>query len=106
MELDNNSPVSDEQRHLAEAKKITLQPLHTDVQPEDRPDAEIVAQHMRETPLANIPSDIEQDTMPMQPSKELLGRKDTKKPARTGVVLAVTLPVAALAVIVAYLFLK
>lgn len=106
MELDNNSPVSDEQRHLAEAKKVTLQPLHTDIQPEDRPDAEIVAQHMRETPLANIPSDIEQDTMPVQPSKELLGRKDTKKPARTGVVLAAALPIVAIAAIAVYLFLK
>jgi hypothetical protein len=106
MELNNNSPVSDEQRRLAEAKKVTLQPLHADIRPEDRPDAEIVAQHMHETPLANIPSDTEQDTMPVQPSKELLGRKDTKKPARTGVVLAVTLPIVALAAIAAYLILK
>lgn len=106
MELDNHSPVSDEQRRLAEAKKVTLQPLHTDIQPEDRPDAEIVAQHMRETPLANIPNDIEQDTVPVQPSKELLAREDTKRQPRTGVVLAVTLPVAVLAIIATYLFLK
>lgn len=106
MENDNNSPVSDEQRRLAEAKKVTLQPLHADIQPEDQPDAEIVAQHMHETPLANIPSDTEQDTLPVQPSKELLERKDTKKPARTGVILAVTLPVAILTLVAAYLLLK
>ena len=106
MEFDNNSRVSDEQRRLAEAKKVTLQPLHADIQPEDQPDAEIVAQHMHEPPLANIPSDTEQDTLPIQPSKELLGRKEAKKPTRTGVILAVTLPIIALTAIAAYLYLK
>ena len=106
MEYDNNSPVSDEQRRLAEAKKVTVQPLHADIQPEDQPDAEIVAQHMHETPLANIPSDTEQDTMPVQPSKELLGRKEAKKPTRTGVILAITLPSVVIILITAYLLLK
>lgn len=106
MEFNNNSPVSDEQRRLAEAKKVTVQPLHADIRPEDQPDAEIVAQHMHEPPIANIPSDTEQDTMPVQPSKELLERKEAKKPARTSVILAVTLPVAIVALITAYLLLK
>ncbi|HEY5695797.1 MAG TPA: hypothetical protein VIQ80_03105 [Candidatus Saccharimonadales bacterium] len=98
MELDNNSPVSDEQRRLAEAKKVTLQPLHADVQPEDLPDAEIVSQHLHETPLANIPTDTEQDTASIQPSQGLLGQAKPQKNRHTGIILAIVLPLAVLAV--------
>jgi hypothetical protein len=72
MEFDNNTAVSDEQRRLAEAKKITIQPVHTDIQPDDLPDAEIATRHVLEPAIPNIESDTEQNTMPLQPSGSVL----------------------------------
>jgi hypothetical protein len=79
MEFDNNAPVSDDQRRLAESKKITLQPVHTDVQPDDLADTEIAARHLNEPAIANVETDTEQNSAPMQPSAELLARPDGEK---------------------------
>lgn len=77
MEFDNNTPVSDEQRRLAEAKKITIQPVHTDIQPDDLPDAEIATRHVLEPAIPNVSSDVEQNTAPIAPSAGVLKRKVT-----------------------------
>ena len=61
MELETNTPVSDEERALAQAKKVTIEPLHTAVIRDDTPDAVIVANHLREGALANVSNDIEQN---------------------------------------------
>jgi len=71
MEFDNNAPVSDEQRKLAEAKRVTLQPIHTDIAPDPRPDAEIAANHLVEPPVANTSNDTEQETRPIEPSASI-----------------------------------
>lgn len=61
MEFEKDAPVSDEQRRLAETKKITLQPTHADVVPEDISDSEIANQHINGQPTGNVHKDIEQE---------------------------------------------
>jgi len=73
MEFDNqNTPVSDDQRRLAESKKLTLQPVHGDVAPEETPDSEIAAHHLSDPAIANVTNDTEQTASLVQPSKGLL----------------------------------
>jgi hypothetical protein len=69
MELDTKSPVSDDERRLAESKKLTLEPVHADVGPDDLPDAEIAARHINEPAIANLENDTEQTAAVVQPSK-------------------------------------
>jgi hypothetical protein len=76
MEFDEKAPTPDEDRRLAEAKKLTLEPLHTDIAPEAEPDAEITARHLTNGPVANAPNDTEQMSVPLQPSKGLLSSSD------------------------------
>ncbi len=71
MEFDNNTPVSDEQRKLAETKRITLSPVHSDISPEARPDSEIVAHHLVEPPTPNASNDTEQTASLIEPSNSL-----------------------------------
>lgn len=75
MEFENNQPTDDEQRHLAETKKITLQPLHTGITPDPIPDAEIAARNTQET-SPNMPNDTEdtKELRLMQPSKSALDK--------------------------------
>ncbi len=75
MEFDKETPVSDEERRLAETKKLTLQPVHADVAPDEMSDGETVARHLAGPAIANAPNDTEQDTRPVMPSKELLEAK-------------------------------
>jgi len=77
MEFDNNTPASDEQRRLAEAKKITIQPVHTDIQPDDLPDTEIATRHVLEPAIPNVSTDVEQNTTPIAPSAGVLKRETT-----------------------------
>lgn len=65
MEFETNTPVTDDARLLAQAKKVTLQPVHTDVSPDEMPDAVVVANHLRQGALANASNDIEQDSRPI-----------------------------------------
>lgn len=67
MELETNTPTSDDARLLAQAKKLTLQPIHADVVADEMPDSVIVAQHLTQGPVANI--DIEQNTPLITPAE-------------------------------------
>jgi len=89
MEFDDNTPASDEQRRLAESKKITLQPVHTGIQPEDLPDAEIAARHINEPAVANVENDTEQNKPPLQPSSGLLNQPEDDKRASGGFTVAI-----------------
>jgi hypothetical protein len=71
VEFDTITPASDEDRRLAEAKKLILQPLHGDISPEPTSGAEI-ARHLAGPAIANSGSDIEQDVAHIEPSKGLL----------------------------------
>ncbi len=65
MELETNTPVSNEARALAQAKKLVLEPIHSSVAAEDMPDSVVVANHLREGALANASNDVEQNTPPI-----------------------------------------
>jgi hypothetical protein len=70
MEFEKDAPVSDEQRRLAEAKKITVQPAHTNIVPEDISDSEIANQHINGQPIGNVRNDIEQDMPTLRPADD------------------------------------
>jgi hypothetical protein len=74
MEFDKNmqQPVSDEERRLAETKKLTLEPVHADVVPEAVSDSAIASRHLIEPAIANVANDTEQDASHVQPSKGFL----------------------------------
>jgi len=69
MEFEKNTSVSDEQRRLAETKKLTLEPVHNDVAPEDISDSQVVAQHLMNPAIENAPNDIEQSKRVVTPAK-------------------------------------
>jgi hypothetical protein len=73
MEFEDNSPTSDADRRLAEAKKLTLQPMHADIQPEGPSDSEIAARHVTEPAIANVSIDTEEATTQLQPTQSILG---------------------------------
>lgn len=106
MEFDNNSPVSDEQRRLAETKRVTLQPIHANVEPEATPDAEIAA-HASEPPVGNITIDTEQNNKPLLSSRSALRNLEvTDSSPRTGaVVITIVIAITIVGVAAASLFL-
>ena len=73
MEFEDNRPTSDADRRLAEAKKLTLQPMHTDVQPDGPSDSEIAARHISQPAIANVSIDTEEATTQLQPTESILG---------------------------------
>lgn len=76
MELETNTPVSDEARALAQAKKLVIEPIHASITADDMPDSVIVANHLREGALANAGNDVEQNT----PSITVLERDQPAQP--------------------------
>lgn len=71
MEFEDNRPTSDDDRRLAEAKKLTLQPIHMDVAPDDPADSLIAARHLTEPAIGNILNDTEESTTRILPTKSL-----------------------------------
>lgn len=97
MEFDNTTtPVRDEQRRLAESKKITLQPVHDNIQPEDTPDSEIASRHLADPLISNNSvGDSEDSSSAVQPSKGVLSAHDDRAAMRitaiaTGSVIVIT----------------
>lgn len=80
MEFEENKPTSDADRRLAEAKKLTLLPVHTDVAPDAPHDSEIAAHHLNEPAIANISNDTEDSTSFMQPATGFLGNEQPTRP--------------------------
>jgi hypothetical protein len=79
----NTSQVSDEQRRLAETKKLTLRPIHEDIAPEDMPDSQLVASHLTGPALQNAPNDMEQSSRPLQPVPQNQRPTPTAEPKRS-----------------------
>jgi hypothetical protein len=73
MEFEENKPVNDTDRRLAEAKKLTLQPIHADVTPDIPSDAELGTHHLNEPIIANISNDTEINATLLQPTRSFLG---------------------------------
>jgi hypothetical protein len=72
MEFEENKPTSDADRRLAEGKKLTLQPLHSDIAPDNIPDSVVAARHMSEPAIANISNDIEESQSFIQPTESVM----------------------------------
>lgn len=76
MEFDNNNTPTpqdnDEARKLAEAKRVTVQPLHNDVTPE--PDAAEVTREANGPAAPNTPNETEQTKPVIEPSREILNQ--------------------------------
>lgn len=79
MEFESNVPTSDEDRRLAEAKKLILQPIHMDVAPDAPQDSVISARHLVEPPIGNMLNDTEESTSRVLPTKSLLGARTLTK---------------------------
>ena len=77
MELDTNTPVSDDARLLAQAKKLTLQPIHADVVADEMPDSVIVAQHL------NLAIDTEQNSPLITPTDTEASNQPTDATGQT-----------------------
>jgi hypothetical protein len=107
MEFDTNTtPISDEARQLAETKKLTLKPLHSDVTPELPSDSEVATRHIIEPPISNVSNDVEQDTTPIQPSQEVLNRPaPVPRAARSGLVVKIAMGVVTICVVGVALYL-
>jgi hypothetical protein len=91
MELETNTSVSDDARLLAQAKKLTLQPVHADVSAEDLPDSVVVAQHINGAAVANLDIDTEQNIpaiIPLEKSTDGLPT-DRKALARLYILTAI-----------------
>lgn len=67
MNENNLRPITDEDRRLAESKKLTLDPIHTRVVTDDIPDEQLATHHLISPPIANAPNDTEQNSQPIQP---------------------------------------
>lgn len=72
MEFEASAPISDADRRQAETKKLTLQPLHSDITPDALEDTQIAAQHVIAPAIANIGNDTEESTSRILPTKSLL----------------------------------
>lgn len=84
MEFEKNTPsVSDEQRRLAETKKLTLEPVHGDITPDDIADSQVAAQHLISPAIENAPNDREQSTKFVVPPPKEKTTALTQKPLRT-----------------------
>lgn len=105
MEFDNNaSPVNDEQRRLAESKKLTLEPLHADISPEAVSDSEIATRHLLEPAVGNVANDTEQNTVPIQPSKSTLDAPSPSSEHKKPLYVTVTLSIALVVVVAGAFF--
>jgi hypothetical protein len=77
MEFENNTPASDEDRRLAEAKQVTITPLHSEVAPEPPSEAEVITREQNRAPQANSSNDIEHtdQTQLVQPTQSALQKE-------------------------------
>lgn len=95
----------------AEVRRVTLQPLHDDVAPEDESDGQIAAHHANAPAIGNIASDREQTgtatTPPSQPqtaeqrAAELMANHRMAQPADTGKQRAKLVAIIGIVVIIA-----
>lgn len=68
MEFEGDKPISEADRSLAKSRLVTIQPLHSDISPEDLPSEAVAAAHLSSEMIGNVIGDIEQDAPRMQPT--------------------------------------
>ena len=109
MEFDKVTPASEQDRRLAETKKLTLQPLHDNVAPEAISDTETVAHHLVEPAIANVSNDVEQDATLVQPSAGLLSEiplDAEKKPIPSKTISVATIAIAFIGAVIFFFLVK
>lgn len=106
MEFEDKRPTSDEDRRLAEAKKLILQPIHGDITPDAPQDSEIAARHIIEPPIGNVINDTEESTSQIIPTQSLLDTRQATKPQMYKLIIGLTAGVVVFAGLAAFAFLK
>lgn len=106
MKFDEDGLTPEDIRHQAEARKLTLNPVHTDITPEDEPAAVQVARHLNGPPIADVSNDIEDNTAAIRPSRGVetttVQSQATDFSVRNGVTMALTLVIGAVTAVVLY----
>jgi hypothetical protein len=106
MEFEDNRPVSDDDRRLAEAKKLTLQPIHLDVVPDDPADSLIAARHLTEPAIGNVLNDTEESTTRVLPTRSLAVVRPLTKLQPYKLIIGVSAGVIAFSSLAVFAFLK
>lgn len=84
MEFEGDKPVSDAERHLAETRQVTIQPLHSGITPDDLPADAVAAAHLNGSIVGNVTGDIEQDAPLVQPLTGAIAAGSTTHKSHTG----------------------
>lgn len=106
MEFEKDAPTSDADRRLAEAKKLTLQPLHGDIVPDAPQDSEIATRHILEPAISNVNNDIEENTSQVLPTQSLLDSQPVSKSQTRKLVIGLSLGSIMFAGLAAFALLK
>lgn len=83
-EFEKDQPDTDEARQFAERRKLTLTPLHTDVQPEEQPEYDAFSSARATQTQENLSTDSEDTARPeqlIQPARQDLMEKTIMQPA-------------------------
>ena len=99
MEFEGDKPVSEAERHLAESRQVTIQPLHGDIVPDALPAEAVAAAHLNGEVIGNVIGDIEQEAPLVQPLPDTTAITSSQT-AQKGRALRVTLTVVGLALFV------
>lgn len=107
-EFAKDQPVSDDERRLAEGRKLTLDPLHSDIQPEEVPALESMATERATISQSNPINDSEdtaEDDQLLKPATSKLAEKTIlhKAPARHHFTLVIVAAIIA-ALLIAVIF--
>lgn len=94
MEFEENKPTSDADRRLAEAKKLTLQPVHTNITPDDLPDTTLGARHLNEPAIANVTNDTEVAATFIQPTTSILGQQHVSSKSKSKLITSLVAGIA------------
>jgi hypothetical protein len=106
MEFEKDAATSDADRRLAEAKKLTLQPLHADITPDAVQDSEIATRHTIEPAIANASNDTEDSTSRIMPTQSLLDAQSTGKPQIRKLIIGLSVGSIVFASLAAFALLK
>lgn len=104
MEFEKNAPVSEEQRRLAETKKVQVQPVHDNITPDDIADSEIASSHINGQPIANIQTDMEQDTPTLQQADTTIHQDHPTDHKKSAMMIATIVGVASVLIVASLIF--
>jgi hypothetical protein len=104
MEFEKDAPVSDDQRRLAETKKVTVQPVHIGVAPDDVSNSDIANSHINGQPIANVYTDIEQDAPMLQQAHTTTRQESPSDHKKSAIMMATILGVASVLLVASLFF--